>query len=64
MAGTLVEWWGGCQAQPPILFAYSFSLALPREGKVDEGRRVNQHPSSSNQEKRVSTNKSGQSCYE
>ena len=59
MAGIVVGWLGGCQAQPPILFGYSFSLALPREGKVDEGRRVNQHPSPSNQEKRVSTNKSG-----
>ena len=41
MAGTVVEWWGGCQAQPPILFAYSFSLPLPRVGELDGVRRVN-----------------------
>ena len=58
MAGFVVGWWGGCQAQPPVLFVYSFSLALPKEGKLDRGRRVNQHPSSSNQEKRETTNKS------
>ena len=59
MAGTVVEWWGGCQAQPPILFSYSFSLALPGEGELDGGRHVNQHPSSSKQERHVNTNKSG-----
>ena len=41
MAGTVVEWWGGCQSQPSILFAYSFSLALLREGELDGMRRVN-----------------------
>ena len=43
MAGTVGEWWGGCQAQPRILFTYSFSLALQREGELDKGRlrRVN-----------------------
>ena len=58
VAGSRVGWWLACQAQPPILFTYSFCLVYPREGELDKRRRINLHPSSSIQERRVNTNKS------
>ena len=37
MGGFGVGWWGGCQAQPPISFGYSFTLALTRRGSLMGG---------------------------
>ena len=54
--GVVVEWLSGSATN--FIFN-SFSLALSREGELDGVRRVNQHPSSSKQNRGVNTSKSG-----